>query len=357
MYMNWRMVSLYNNQSERNRRPLRAGIITAMAAAVLITTSGCSLLPQEDQPLKPPLVKPVEVQNRTAEAELGTIVKNLSGSAVLEPVTFTHHEFTEAGGRIEEVLVRAGAEVQQGDVLIRLKTEGLDLELIRKQVEVEKMQLAFDEAQQEQHRQKMRVAAMELKLAEAELQVVQDSIDRLQMRAAMDGIVTFVDNIEPGDAVTAFRNMVTIADPDSLRLAFNSVPSNRMSEVQLGMEAVLEHKEQTFSGKVVQTPLSAPYTEDTRLRDLYNQTLYLEMVDPPEGLKMGNYVDVEILIAKRDNVVIIPKSGLREYFGRVAVQVLEGESRREIDVEKGLETDTEVEIVKGLEAGQQIILK
>ncbi|GIQ69918.1 efflux RND transporter periplasmic adaptor subunit [Xylanibacillus composti] len=339
------------------KRFLRPGAFASAATAVLLTVSGCSLLPQEDQPLKPPLVKPVEIQSRTAEATLGTIVKSLSGSAVLEPVTFAYHEFTEAGGRIEEVLVRSGDEVKEGDVLIRLKTEGLDLELIRKQVEVEKKRQEFDEAKRERDPQALRVPALELKLAEEELKVVENQIDRLQLRAAMDGVVTFVDRIEPGDPVTAFRNAVTIADPHTMRLAFNSVPANRITEVQLGMEAMLTYKDQEFGGKVVQTPLSAPYTEDARLRELYSQTLYIEMDDPPEDMSMGNYVDVEILIAQRENVVIIPKSGLREYFGRVAVQVLDGESRREVDVEKGLETSTEVEIVKGLEAGQQIILK
>lgn len=348
---------MYNNPSDRKRHSLRTGALAAVAAATLLMASGCSLLPREDQPLKPPLVKPMEIQSRTAEAALGTIVKSLSGSAVLQPVTFAYHEFTEAGGRIEEVLIRAGDEVREGDVLIRLKTEGLDLELIRKQVEVEKKKLDFDEAKREQNIQLMRVKGLELKLAEEEMKVVQEQIDRLQMRASMDGVITFVDRIEPGDPVTAFRNTVTIADPRTMRLAFSSLPANRITEVQLGMEAQLKFKDQTFSGKVVQTPLSAPYTEDARLRELYNQTLYIEMEQPPEDMKMGNYVDVEILIAKRENVVVIPKSGLREYFGRVAVQVLDGESRREVDVEKGLETDTEVEIVKGLEPGQQIILK
>ncbi|MNI96739.1 hypothetical protein D3C73_1552570 [compost metagenome] len=55
-------------------------------------------------------------------------------------------------------------------------------------------------------------------------------------------------------------------------------------------------------------------------------------------------------------MLIIPKVGLRSYMGRDYVQVLEGESRKEIDVEKGIVSSTEVEIRKGLKEGQKVIL-
>jgi hypothetical protein len=42
--------------------------------------------------------------------------------------------------------------------------------------------------------------------------------------------------------------------------------------------------------------------------------------------------------------------------GRSYVQIADGERKKEVDVEVGLTTPTEVEIVKGLEEGQQVIL-
>ena len=41
--------------------------------------------------------------------------------------------------------------------------------------------------------------------------------------------------------------------------------------------------------------------------------------------------------------------------GRNYVLVMDGDSRKEADVQTGLITDTEVEIVSGLEEGQQVI--
>lgn len=76
---------------------------------------------------------------------------------------------------------------------------------------------------------------------------------------------------------------------------------------------------------------------------------------PPEVV-IGNQADITIVTQKRDQVMVIPRAGLRNYMGRDFVQVLDGESRKEIDVEKGIVAATEVEIRKGLSEGQQIIL-
>ncbi|MNY77606.1 macrolide transporter subunit MacA [compost metagenome] len=73
-------------------------------------------------------------------------------------------------------------------------------------------------------------------------------------------------------------------------------------------------------------------------------------------MKIGVSGDMTIILEKRENVLVIPSTGLRQYIGRNYVQVLEGESRKEIDVEKGLVTATEVEIRAGLKEGQKVIL-
>lgn len=64
-----------------------------------------------------------------------------------------------------------------------------------------------------------------------------------------------------------------------------------------------------------------------------------------------------IVVEQRENVIVIPRKGLRTYLGRDYVQVLNGESRKEVDVEKGLVTPTEVEIRTGLKEGQNVILE
>jgi hypothetical protein len=71
---------------------------------------------------------------------------------------------------------------------------------------------------------------------------------------------------------------------------------------------------------------------------------------------IGASADLSITTERRPDTLVIPRSALRSYLGHEYVQVLEGESRKEIDVEKGIETQTEVEILKGPKEGQKVIL-
>lgn len=94
------------------------------------------------------------------------------------------------------------------------------------------------------------------------------------------------------------------------------------------------------------------------MAEKYSKTLYIEVPKLPEGAKIGSLPNVKIVTRQRDNVVKIPRSGLRSYLGRNFVRVLEDDKRlREIDVEPGLAGSTEIEIVQGLTEGQVVVLQ
>src|SRR4051812_44505077 len=119
--MHWRMESLLIKDN------WKLAAVSA-ASAVFIFASGCSLLPQEDAPLAPPLVKPVKQNFTTVTAKLGTIEQSVKGYADLDPYIEKYHQFRDSGGRVKEILVRTGDEVKIGDSLLQLEVEGLDME-------------------------------------------------------------------------------------------------------------------------------------------------------------------------------------------------------------------------------------
>lgn len=324
---------------------------------IIALTAGCSLLPKEDEPLKPPLVQPVRVNDVLSEVEIGSITVEVTGSGSLESTNQAHHQLTASGDRVKEVLVRSGSVVEAGDPLILFEDDGVDRDVLRREIEREKKQLALDEAKRTNDQRRIRIASLELELAQMELDIILEKQESLQIRAQMSGVVTFVASLNPGDFVEAYRSLVIISDPNQLRLAYSTSNASSLSNVKVGMSAELTHKNNELTGKVVQTPSSAPFTEDNRLREQYSKTLFIEMDQLPEEAEMGNQVNVRIILAHKEDVIIIPKSGLRSTFGRNYVQVLEDERRRELDIELGLESTTMVEVVNGLEPGQMIVLK
>jgi multidrug efflux pump subunit AcrA (membrane-fusion protein) len=328
------------------------GVLLAASAAV----SGCSLLPEEQAPLKPPLVKPAQAEVKTIDAKLGSIVRQIAGSGTFVPTNIAYYQFKN-GGVIEAVHVRAGSEVKRGDILVTLESEGIDVELLQRELEYERKRLAFEDAVKNGNERQSRIARIDYELAKLLYDKSKVKAGNSVLRAEADGIVSYATDLMPGDRAEAGRVLAAVADPSGMRLALLASSNPVLADIKVGMEAEITFKGLTLTGKVTQTPATAPQTDDDRLREEYTRTLYIELDELPAEAVLGAMADVRIIAARRDNVIVVPKSGVRTYFGRTYVQVLDGERRREIDIETGLETATEYEIMQGIEEGMKIILQ
>jgi macrolide-specific efflux system membrane fusion protein len=78
----------------------------------------------------------------------------------------------------------------------------------------------------------------------------------------------------------------------------------------------------------------------------------------PSGQVENTPLSATIITQHKANAVQIPTAALRTQGGRNFVLVVDNEgNKREVDVETGLTTATEVEIVKGLTPGQKVVGK
>lgn len=323
----------------------------------LVVLSGCSLLPMQEEPLAPPLVKPVKQNYTTVEAEKGTIVSSVKGLAIFEPLNVVYHQFKDEGGKVKEVLVKAGDIVKKGDPLLQLEVEGLDVDIKYKLLDVEKAKLALEIAKQDRNEAQMKLKLLELDIAQIQYDRTRSKLQSRQLTAEMDGQVIFVADVKPPDFVEAYQVLVTVADVNDLRVAYESGGTNlELSNVTVGMKAEVKLEEKIYNAVVTQTPSSAPLSLDPRLKERYAKLLLMELEKMPENVDIGDFADITIVTKKKENVLLLPARALRSFLGRNYVQILDGERISELDVEIGIKTVTEVEIMNGLEEGQQIIL-
>ena len=318
--------------------------------------AGCSLLPKEEEALKPPLVKPAQENYTTTKAKKGTIKKTVGGSATFESYSSAISQFTGEGGRIDKILVKSGDTVKKGDLLVQLLVDGLDVKLKEQQLALERAKYAFQQARGGDE-EALKIAGLQVEIEQIKYDRLLKQYNSKQLVAEIDGEVTYAETVNEGDVVGAYQTLVIVSDPKRLRLAL-PVDAGDRQEVQVGVSAIVTYKQKTYEGKVVQTPSSAPQTDNDMLATKYGKTIYIEMVDMPPEVEIGKLADAKIVTQQRDDVIIIPKSGLRSYLGRNFVRIMEdGNKLREVDVEPGLTTPTEIEIVKGIEEGQEIVLQ
>lgn len=360
MYTNWRMGSL----SSRIKRIAGVGLAALLGCSLV----GCSLLPKEEEALAPPLVKPAAENYQTVEAVKGSIDNVLTLTGAFASVSEDVAQFTGTGGRIAKINVASGDQVKKGDVLVELVMNDLDLQVKEQELSLERAKLALKEAtaqsggDAEAKGAALRIATLQRDIEQMKYERLLAQFENKLLRAKIDGQVVFVEDLKPGDYVDTYQTLVTVADPTKMQLVTTGATGDQVRAVEVGLAADVtftnaDGKQVKLRAKVSQTPFTAPQTQNKQLAEKYASTLYLSVPDLPAGLSIGQSADIRILLQHKDNIVKIPRSGLRTSMGRNYVRVLQDGKLRELDVEPGVSSSTEVEIVNGLTEGTSVVLQ
>lgn len=326
--------------------------------AVLVLICGCSLRPAEEEALKPPLVKPVKENFELYEVKRGTLTKQLNATATVNSSSTESLFFKETGPRIQSIDVKLGDVIKPGDVVAQLDKGDLESKIRVQQLNLEKVKIALEQAKQETlgNITTVRLRMIDVEAAQIQLDQLHQQLEKTKLVSSISGIVTYMDSLKTGDQVTAYRAVVTVSDPNKVQLVYENSNSNELSGIAVGMEVKVKLQNAEVPGKVLQTPSSSPFTEIKAQAERNAKTIIFGVDKLQEQAKIGSTATVLIVTDRAENVIVIPRAGLRSYLGRDYVQILDGESRKEVDVEKGLQTSTDIEIRKGLKEGQKIIL-
>ncbi|WP_310500480.1 biotin/lipoyl-binding protein [Paenibacillus qinlingensis] len=331
-----------------------------LIAGSLFILAGCSLLPKEEEALKPPLVKPVKENFELYEVKKSTITRKLSALATFRSSQTTSYSFKESGHRLAGMRVKSGDIVKQGDVLAELEQGDLPTKIALQKLNLEKAQIASQQAKMTTPDQEfaIRLKSIDVEAAQLQLANLQAELAKTRITAESGGVITFVTDAQAGNIIDPFNTLVVVSDPAKLQLYYESSDSAALAGVEVGMNVDVKIGSQgsAVPGKVLQTPSSAPRTDNKQQAERNAKTIIVGIPEGTAGAQIGASGDMTIIVEKRENVLVIPRTGLRSYLGRDYVQVLNGESRKEVDVERGLLTATEVEIRSGLTEGQQVIL-
>jgi len=202
----------------------------------------------------------------------------------------------------------------------------------------------------------VQVQQKQVELARVSLQVLEDQLELAQVKAPFEGIVLSTQGRE-GENVNAFTPVVTVADPKALQIAIELSPVD-MSKVQLGQEATIvftAYPTDKIVAKVTYMPTLGAGS-DPQL-PASQRTVRLDFA-PPSGkaLELGALANVTIATQKKDGVLILPNTAIRTFGGRRFVRLATPSGRKqEVDIEIGINNETETEIVKGVKEGQKVI--
>lgn len=330
-----------------------------MIALFISIAAGCQfLLPPEEKQMDYPLVEPKDVIYSTVDVQRGDMVKSVQGMGRAESVRFVDLFYKTGGGRIKGINFKIGDIVKKGDVLIELDTDDLDHQLQIARLELKQMEneyASFKKAMRSA-RDKTPLKNFEISLQIKRLNIKYDEEQKANsvLTAPIDGSVVYITTANQGSWVDAYSTLVRIADQSVKMLVYND--SMNRSSFQIGMKVQVTRRlnNDMVEGEVVSTPFERDKFDTEKLSEM----LFIKVPDDfIQGMKIGEEAKIVLIIDERNSVLKLPRNVIRTYMQRKYVQVLVNGLKVEKDVEVGMETLTEAEILSGLNEGDKVILR
>lgn len=375
MFMKW-----WTENSPHHNRKTRAALALLLTATVAFA-SGCSLLPKEDEEEVLPTITPPKLSEKpTYEVKTETIEQKVQGIGKLmsmkEEVLFFTSNTNAASGdsRVKEVYVETGEQVEAGQLIAELDVSDKERELRRMRLEFRKEELAMIEVLRkadEYEPEELEQRKIDFELKRTALTDLEEAIANAKLTAPFSGTIVSI-YVKKGSTVKAYDPVAVIADLSKLTVAAE-FGKDDLKQIAVGMDAVVSiNSAGTHQGKVKRLPTqesdgnnggNVGFPGDTfnpggkqPEQDSIEKYLLVDLNQWPKGVTRGTPLSVAVITNRKENAVVIPPAALRSYNGRSYVQVVDQDgTKREVDVEVGLQTATQVEIVKGLTPGQKVV--
>ncbi len=191
-----------------------------------------------------------------------------------------------------------------------------------------------------------------IKQAQAKVSLLWSQIQDAVLRSHTNGQVTGVNKREgemtqPTDSVISFlptapfqvevdiyeEDIVDVKVSNLVKIAIPAFPD----EVLGGRVISIDPAEKLIGGVVY-----------------YEVTISFE--EEKEGIKPGMTADIIIESERKENVLVIPKGTVEKIDGKKMVQVFKNGKIEEREIEIGLEGDDFIEVISGLEEGEEVVV-
>ena len=188
--------------------------------------------------------------------------------------------------------------------------------------------------------------------AQASVNLIESQISDSILVAPQNGIVTEI-NGEVGESITSAVNFISIIASENFEIKTNisEVDITKVKiddKVEITFDALGPDKK--FAGSIIE--IDPAQTEISGV--IYYKTTTI-FTGNSEIIKPGMTANLDIITAKKDNVVMIPFQALKEKNKQKYVQVSEDEILRDVFVEVGLRGDINIEILNGLKGGEEVV--
>lgn len=366
--------------------PYNAGMSRARTWIVVVGLGIIAVVALRMTVFKPRVV-PVRVAQVTRGAVEATVSNTRAGTV---KVRLRAKLSPQVGGLVVALPHRKGSRVKKGELLLKLddRTQRAQLDIAERQLAASRkraddacfaadlaakdlvrtqglyakgiasdQQLDAARTGRDRTRAGCEAARAEVTAAQAQVEAAKVALSLTGLDAPFDGVVAQVSTelgewITPSPPGVPIPPVIDLLDPSSIYISapIDEVDSERVHVGQRVRLSFDSRPGRHFAGHVTRV---APYVED-KLEQNRTVTVEAELDDPAaaRGLLPGTSADMDIIIARRDNVLRVPTSAVAE---GGTVLVLQDGRLAEKKIKTGLSDWQLTEVLSGLKSGDLVV--
>jgi membrane fusion protein, multidrug efflux system len=325
-------------------------IIISAVVVILVLIKIFFLSPKQNKPDAPAGGAPPAALIRAAVVKRAALENTITSSGSImanEEVTLN----PEMAGKIIAIKFKEGTAVKKGQLLVKINDRDLQATLA-KQIAIQKINeereqalktlLTINGVSQEEYD----MAQSTIQQGKADIDLTKAQIEKTEIRAPFDGIIG-LKNVSEGDFVSSSDVIAYIQQLNPAKIDF-SVPEKYASQVHVNdtVKVKVGGTNHTYVGKVYALdPKIDAATRALKVRALIDNSKY--------EIFAGSYAEVSLVLRSENSVVVPSMAVIASLRGQTAYLIQNGKANL-IPITIGIRTDSTVEVLTGLKAGDTI---
>ena len=261
---------------------------------------------------------------------------------------------TEAPGRIVLIGFEEGSQVEKGRLLLKINDAELQAQLLKNKVQLE---LATTEVNRKKELLSLRGISQEeydisqnkFNTLEAEKQLILAQISKTEIRAPFSGTIG-LRMVSAGTYITAATLITTLQQTDPVKIDFR-IPEKYGAFAGKGKPISFTTEGNKYIYKAV------VYATESRI-DPETRTIQVRArcSNPGNRIIPGAFARIVLNMFPGQESILIPTSAVMPVLNGEQVYIVKGGVAQICRIETGVRSDSAVEVIKGLNTGDSLIL-
>ncbi|GGP73062.1 RND transporter MFP subunit [Shewanella ulleungensis] len=292
----------------------------------------------------------------TALVETGNVSSFYSTTATLEAPEESH-VMSRIAGIVEQINVEEGDRVTKGQVLAVIDAKRQRYDFNRSEAEVQIIEQELNRLNKMSNKEFISQDAMaklefNLQAAKAQRDLAELQVKESQITSPIDGVVA-ARHIKLGNMAKEFQELFYVVNQDQLHGILH-LPEQQLASLRIGQHASIIQQQSNHTAAI-----DAKVLRISPIVDAQSGTFKVTLAVPNQDatLKAGMFTRVELKYDTHQDVLTVPYNALINQDNTQALYVIKDTKAERREVILGYRENNTVEILSGVSAGEQIVIR